>query len=138
MRKIALLALLVALPLSLHAGESQGEALERQMWADMKAHNWVSVENHITADFQSIHENGARSRSQELSLIKNLSLGEVLLSDFKVTEGTDTLIVTYMVATNETIDAQHLSSKPSPRMSVWQNNNGSWKWAAHANLTPLK
>ena len=42
------------------AGASEGEKMERQMWADFKAKNWKAVESKIAEGFQSIHPDGAR------------------------------------------------------------------------------
>jgi hypothetical protein len=49
------------------------------------------VESKIAEGFQSIHPDGARDRAGEISLIKNLDVGQVALSDFKSTmEGDNT------------------------------------------------
>lgn len=124
--------------LSLSAALSDGEALERQMWADIKAHKWNAVESHIAADFQSIHSDGFRDRTREVDLLKRLNLGNYILSDFVVTETPGTFTVSYMVAADETIDEEHLPPKPTPRLSVWQKINGNWQWIVHANLNPMK
>lgn len=124
-------------PLSLGAAIVDGEALERQMWADMKGQNWNAVESRISQNFQSIHSDGTRDRYREIDLIRHLELGEYTLSDFKVTQTPGTFIVTYTAAVKETIDAESLPSKPTPRLSVWQNNNGTWQWITHANFNPV-
>lgn len=118
--------------------EIEGEHLERQMWADMKALNMKEIEKKIAPDFQSIHLDGQRNRSQELELIKNLKLGDYTLSNFKTTQENDTIAVTYTISVTETIDERHLSKKPSFRMSIWKKNkNNHWEWFAHANLISL-
>lgn len=116
---------------------SQGENLEREMWLEIKAKNWGKVESHIAPFFQSVHSDGARSKDEEIALIKKLMISDYILSNFKVTENKDTLIVTYIISVAETIDAKHLPNKPTPRISVWQNVNGNWQWVAHANLNPI-
>jgi hypothetical protein len=118
-------------------GMSQGEMLERQMWEDIKTQNWDGIENHIASSFQSIHQDGARGKAEEMTLIKKLAIGDYSITDMKVTECEDAIIVTYMIAVPETIDKQRLSINPAPRMSVWQNNSGVWQWIAHANLNPI-
>src|SRR5262249_25765009 len=67
------------------AGASEGEKMERQMWADFKAKEWKVVESKIAEGFQSIHPDGARDRAGEISLIEHLNLGEFTLSNFKTT-----------------------------------------------------
>lgn len=116
----------------------EGEKLEKQLWEDFKAKNWNSIEAKISPDFQSIHSDGARNDKEELRLIKNLNLGKYTLSDFKITERGSTIIITYMVAAEETIDQKRMPKNPMPRMSVWQKNGEKWEWIAHANLDPIK
>ncbi|MBS0633855.1 MAG: nuclear transport factor 2 family protein [Verrucomicrobia bacterium] len=122
---------------SLFGDAAQGEALERQMWEDMKHRNYKDIEEHIAAGFQSVHTDGARTRAEEIQLIKDLYLGSYTITDMKVTEGKDSYIVTYKIAVGETIDAKRLSDKPTPRMSMWQKIDEKWQWIAHANFNPI-
>lgn len=117
---------------------SEGEQLEKQLWADFKAKNWSAIESRIATGFQSVHEDGARDREGELRLIKNLNISDYDLADFKVTQSGDAIMVTYRVSTQETIDKTQLSPEGSPRLSVWQKTGTGWQWVAHANLEPIK
>ena len=90
------------------------------MWADFKAKNWKAVESKIAEGFQSIHPDGARDRAGEIKLIENLNLGEVTLSNFRSTVNGDNIVVTYMIAVQETIDQKQLPTKTTPRLSVWK------------------
>jgi Domain of unknown function (DUF4440) len=119
------------------AGASEGEKMERQMWADFKAKDWKAVENKIADGFQSIHPDGARDRAGEISLIEHLKLGEFTLSNFKSTVNGDNIVVTYMIAVHETIDQKRLPTKPAPRLSVWKKGTPGWQWICHANLNPI-
>jgi hypothetical protein len=119
------------------ADKGLGESLEKQMWDNIKARNWTAVEKNIARDFQSVHEDGARSRDQEIDLLKKLNLGNYQITSLKTTEQGGVIIVTYNVAVGENIDAKRLSSNPHPRLSVWKNNSGVWQWVAHANLSPI-
>jgi hypothetical protein len=118
-------------------GSSEGEKMERQMWADMKAKDRKVVESKIAEGFQSVHPDGARDRSAEISLIENLNLGEFVLSNFKSTANGDNIVVTYMIAVQETIDGKQLPGKPAPRLSVWKKGTSGWQWICHANLNPI-
>ena len=111
--------------------------MERQMWADFKAKDWKVVESKIAEGFQSIHPDGPRDRAGEISLIEHLSLGEFTLSNFKTTVNGDNIVVTYMIAVQETIDQQRLPAKPAPRLSVWKKGTHGWQWICHANLNPI-
>ena len=102
------------------AGASEGERMERQMWADFKAKDWEAVERKIADGFQSIHPDGPRDRAGKITLIKNLNLGEFTLSNFKSTVNGDNIVVTYMIAVQETIDQERLATNTTPRLSVWK------------------
>ncbi len=122
---------------SLFGEAVQGDALERQMWENMKHRNYKDVEANIAAGFQSAHTDGTRTREEEIELIKGLYLGAYTISDMMVTEGKDSFIVTYKISVSETIDEKRLPDVPTPRMSVWQKINEKWQWVAHANLNPI-
>lgn len=116
----------------------QGEKLVRQLWTDMKEGNMKAIEGYIASGFQSIHEDGARDRDEEIQLIKGLNLGNYTLSKFKVTRDGPIVIVTYFVSVEETINLEHLTPEPAARLSAWLEKDGEWQWIIHANLKPLK
>jgi len=116
---------------------TEGEKMERQMWADFKAKDWKVVESRIAEGFQSIHPDGPRDRAGEISLIEHLNLGVFTLSNFKSTVNGDNIVVTYMIAVQETIDQQRLPAEPTPRLSVWKKGTHGWQWICHANLNPI-
>lgn len=116
---------------------SMAEKLETQMWEDMKHRNFTAVEQNIADQFQSLHTFGALTRAGEIELIKDLYLGSYEISNVKVTENGDTLVVTYQISVAEKISNQSLSDKPAPRMSVWQKIKGKWQWIAHVNLKQI-
>ena len=112
----------------------EGEKIERQFWEDMKSFNLKALESKIAPEFQSIHSDGPRNKSGELELIKNLKLSKFSLTDFKITQQDNILIITYSVSAPEVIDEHHLSRTPTPRMSIWKKNHDHWQIIAHANL----
>lgn len=128
---------LIAFSSQLLADAALGEKLEKQMWEDMKHRNFSAIESNIAAQFQSIHTFGALTREAEIDLIKNLYLGTYEISNFKVTENDDTIVVTYLISVREKIEDKELSAKPAPRLSVWKKINGKWQWIAHANLKEI-
>lgn len=133
----ALFATAFMSPFSLFADAAEAEALERQMWEDMKHRNYKDVESNLAAGFQSVHSDGARARAEEMQLIKSLYLGTYTISDMMVSEAKDCYIITYKISVSETIDEKRLQEKTTPRMSVWQKIDGKWQWVAHANLNPI-
>ena|SRR5438876_8151290 len=116
---------------------NDGEKMERQMWEDIKAQSWKAVEGKIAQGFQSVHADGPRDRAGEITLIKKLDVGQVALSDFRSTMNGDTIVVTYMISAQESIDLERLPTKPESRLSVWKKEAGGWQWICHANLTPI-
>lgn len=128
---------LTALPLALFGDAFEGQQLEQQLWADIKESNWPIVEQKIAQSFQSIHEDGPRNRAEELELLKELNLGRYRLSNFQVTEGPGTYIVSYTVTTIENLDGKPINEDATYRLSVWQQIGNTWQWISHANLTPI-
>src|SRR5947207_9522554 len=121
----------------MNSTSNDGEKIEKQIWEDIKAKNWKAVEDKIAEGFQSVHPDGARDRAGEISLIKNLDVGQVALSDFKSTMNGDNIVVTYMILAQETVDLERLPTKPAPRLSVWKKAQNRWQWNCHANHTPI-
>jgi len=116
---------------------NDGEKMEKQMWEDIKAKNWKALESKIAEGFQSVHPDGARDRAGELSLIKNLNVGQVAFNDFRSTVNGENIVVTYTISAQETIDLERLPTKPTARLSVWKKGASGWQWICHANLTPI-
>jgi hypothetical protein len=116
----------------------QGEKLVRQVWGDMKSGNIEAIEKYTAQGFQSVHQDGARTREQEIKLIKGLNLGEYTLSNFMVTQNGPVIIASYFVSVAETINNKRLSSEPTPRLSVFLNTASGWQWITHGNFKSLK
>jgi uncharacterized protein DUF4440 len=139
----AALVMLCAGPLDLRAAESapqgsEGEKLVRQLFSDMKAKNTAALEKWLAPGFQSLHEDGARNREEEMKLLKGLNLSDYTLSNFKVTQNGPVLIVTYSFSGEETVGGKRLSKRPSLRLTIFQKTDSGWQWLAHANLNPIK
>jgi len=121
----------------MNSTSNDGEKMERQMWEDIKAKNWKAVEGKIADGFQSVQPDGARDRANEISLIKNLNIGQLEFNNLKSTTSGDDVVVTYMISVQETIDLEQLPTKPTPRLSVWRKGADGWQWICHANLNPI-
>lgn len=119
--------------------QSIGEKLVMELYADIKTHNWDRLENMIHPAFQSVHEDGARNKDEEMQLLKGLHLGEYTLSDFNITMSESILIVSYTVTAQELIDGKLTLPHSSYRLSVFHKMDERWKWVAHASfITILK
>ncbi len=139
--RLGLFLLLILSATSLRAGDDgmpTGEQLVRKLFAEMKAGNVSAVEAMISPAFQSVHEDGARDRDQEIELVRNLDMGEVTLDNFTETRSGDILVVSYTVSAEETIGGKRLSKKPAYRLTIFQQTGSGWQWAAHANLKSMQ
>ncbi|GEM_PF-567233 len=114
-----------------------GERLEREMWQAMATSDMDRVAALIAPGFQSVHADGARDRSEELSLISKLELGPYTLSDFTVTRQGAAIVVCYFVEVAETIASQRIERKAA-RSSVWLMTRDGWQWVHHANIAPMQ
>jgi Domain of unknown function (DUF4440) len=119
------------------AGASEGEKLERQMAADIKAKNWKAVESRIADGFQSMHLDGPRDRAGEIALLKKMNFGDFTLNNFKSTVIGDNMVVTFTMTVAQTIDGKQLPPKPAYRLSVWKKGASGWQWISHANFAPI-
>ena len=114
-----------------------GEVLVKQVWEAMKTSDMEFIENILAPGFQSIHQDGARNRDEQIELIRGLNMGEYVLDNFKITQNENTINVTYFVNVTETI-AGNTITKHAARLSVFSKTVDGWKWFSHANLVPLK
>ena len=117
--------------------EVDGEVLVKQVWEAMKTTDMEFIENILAKGFQSIHQDGARNRDEQIELIRGLNMGEYVLNNFKITQNKNTINVTYFVNVTETI-AGNTITKHAARLSVFSKTIDGWKWFSHANLVPLK
>ena len=116
---------------------ADGEKLVRQLWVDFKSNDREVLQKWVAQGFQSVHEDGASIRDQEINLLMNLNLGEYTLDQFQTTQDGNVVVVTYTVATTETIAGKVLPKAPAERLSVFMYDGKDWKWIAHANLNPM-
>ncbi|MFA4875015.1 MAG: nuclear transport factor 2 family protein [bacterium] len=117
---------------------SEGEKLERQIWADIAAKNSDAVAGKLAMGFQAVNFAGVRDYREELKLLKELNVKNLQLSDFLVTQNGPVIVVTYNISVDETIDGKRAAVKSAPRQSVWLRTDRGWKWIAHSNLNPPK
>ncbi|MDZ7796519.1 MAG: nuclear transport factor 2 family protein [Candidatus Marinimicrobia bacterium] len=117
---------------------TDGEQVVRALWSDFNTAERQIFEEWIAEGFQSVHEDRARNRNEEIDLLVELHLGDYTLNDFSSTQNGNVLVVTYTVAVLETIGGEVLSSDPAERLSVFIHNGNRWKWIAHANLNAMK
>jgi hypothetical protein len=74
-----------------------------------------------------------------MSIVKNLTLGKYTLSDFKVLQSDNVVVISYVTSiANEAVYGVEQSNKPPGRLDVWQNNSSGWQIVSHADISPTK
>lgn len=102
-----------------------GEILLKEIWDAVQAKNMNLLNQKIADEFQSLDQDGARNRTQELDFLQGLNITSRVFSDVKATRRGALLIVTYMLEMNGGV--------PSPCLSVFmQQPNNTWLWVAQA------
>ena len=94
---IAAAAAWSGMPVQNQASPSLGETLERSMWKAMASRDLKAVESMLAPGFLSIHEDGSRDRTEEISLIAGLNLGPYELTEFRETREGGSIVVCYFV-----------------------------------------
>ena len=122
---------------SMPAPQADGEKLVRSLWADFEKTDRATFDNWLSPAFQSVHEDKARDKEDEITLLMDLNLGPYTLDKFTSTQDGNVLIVSYTVAVHETIEGKELPGAPAGRMSVFRYNGEKWLWIAHANMNPM-
>ena len=121
------------------SAQVQGEKLTRLWWENMQSKNINAVEKVISPSFQSIGSSGIVGREKFISIVKNLTLGKYTLSDFKVLQSDNVLVISYVTSVaNEAVYGVEQSNKPPGRLDVWQNNSSGWQIVSHADISPAK
>lgn len=112
-----------------------GEKLVRGIFKDIHDSNISSLSSKLSENFQVVRSSGATDRKGEIEILKGIDLEEYTLDNFKVTRQDQTLIVTYTVKADETIQGETVPKEPVPRLSIFIKTDSGWKWLAHANLS---
>jgi hypothetical protein len=116
--------------------QAEGERLERLWWDQQKNQDIAGLTKLMSPAFQSINSKGAQDLAFNMAIIKAEKLGKYELSNIKVTQSQDNLIVTYQIAVPENYLGQKMSSKLHYRLDVWTKTSVGWQIIAHANLNP--
>jgi len=132
---------LLCLSFSLHAQtpfnvQAEGERLERLWWDQQKNQDIAGLTKLMSPAFQSINSKGAQDLAFNMAIIKAEKLGKYEITNIKVTQSQDNLIVSYQIALPENYLGQKMSSKLHYRLDVWTKTATGWQIIAHANLNP--
>ena len=133
---------LLCLSFSLHAqpafnAQAEGERLERLWWDQQKNQDIAGLTKLMSPAFQSVNSKGAQDLAFNMAIIKAEKLGNYELSNIKVTQSQDNLIVTYQIKVPENYLGKKMSPKLHYRLDVWTKTAAGWQIIAHANLNPI-
>jgi hypothetical protein len=116
--------------------QAEGERLERLWWDQQKSQDIAGLTKLMSPAFQSVNTKGAQDLAFNMAIIKAEKLGNYELSNIKVTQSQDNLIVTYQIKVPENYLGKQMSSKLHYRLDVWTKTPTGWQIIAHANLNP--
>ncbi|MEN6508064.1 MAG: nuclear transport factor 2 family protein [Smithella sp.] len=117
---------------------TEGEKLIIELFEKVSKQQWDDIDKFIHPAFQSVHQDGSRNKEEEIATLKGLCMGEYYLSNFRVTEDTSLMVVSYTVRAQEIINRKHTLTKPAQRLSVFVKSKDGWRWLAHANFIPIE
>ena len=100
------------------------EAMERLLWQEVKAGNWVEVEAHLASNFTASTAAGVLDKQQTIARWKANPMVDIAIGEVAVTDNGETTVVTYTVSP--------ATGATERRMSVWQKQKEGWVMIAHA------
>ena len=149
----AALALVLIVPVALPAVAQDPSAVPAPVLADLQVDGGalaaqfmdtlglpevdkVARLDHFLADeFQIVRADGSRLTKVEY-LAKPADVHEYTIADVVATQHEDIVIVSYTLATTETIDGVQQTTT-APRLSVFHWDGADWQLAAHSNFGAL-
>lgn len=115
------------------ADQQQGEELAEQFFSILQRGDSADLDAFLDPAFQIARADGSTADKAQY-LQQPASVAAFTIDDVVATRDGDLLIVRYEVTTDEVIERQAYSSEPAPRLSVFIDDNGTWRLLAHANL----
>jgi len=118
------------------AGATGGEQLERLLWDDIKAKNWMVVESHLEPNFTATTPTARFDKAASLERWKKYELQSVSLAEVQVqTAGAD-FIVTATLTASGMAGGSPIPAEPIHTMTVWQQVSKGWVAVAHSDSLP--
>lgn len=83
-----------------------GENLERGLYQTVKDKDWNTLEGLVASGFQSMHEDGSKSRSAAIDYIKSITFKYYHFSDLVETNNDSgtILVITYKLSFSENLE----------------------------------
>ena len=108
------------------AASTGGEGLETVFWKNVKAKDWVAINQVLASNFTGINPDGRFTASAWLDHLKQIDLKDYSIGNLQIQMNGNTFVVTYDITMNGTLGGQPLPSTAVHRMSVWQQQKAGW------------
>ena len=118
---------------SSEADQQTGQALAEEFFSILQRGDTADLDAFLDPAFQISRADGSTADKTQY-LQQPASVQAFQIDDVVATRDGNLLIVRYEVTTEEVIERQAYSSEPAPRLSVFIDDNGTWRLLAHANL----
>jgi hypothetical protein len=118
------------------AADSQqlGQELAGQFFSILQRGDAPKLEEFLDPAFQIARTDGSTADKVQY-LQQPAKVQAFQIDNVVTTRDGDLLVVRYDVVTEEVIDGKAYSSEPKPRLSVFIDDNDTWRLLAHANLS---
>lgn len=95
----------------------------------------AALEGFLADEFQIVRADGSRL-DRDAYLAKPATVHQFLITDVIATQHEDLVVVSFTLATTETIDGVEQTTT-APRLSVFHWDGADWRLAAHSNFGAL-
>ena len=110
------------------------EAMERLLWQEIKAGNWIEVEAHLASNYTSTTPSGVWDKSQTIDQWKKLALTDFSLGDFNIVSHGETTVVNYTLTMGGTASGRAMPATLKRRVAVWQKQKSGWVIISEADI----
>ena len=117
-------------------GATGGEALERQLWNEIKARNWPELEKHLAPLFVANTSTLTLDRAAAVQRWKQFELQSVNVADIQTQPAGTDFVVTANVTLSGTVAGNPIPAEPFRTMTVWQQTSNGWVAVAHSDSLP--
>jgi hypothetical protein len=107
---------------------------EKAAWQAFKDKKPDDFKKLVSANVMAVYAEGVSDMQGELAAMQKWDMKSFAISDYKVTaEGSDTVVTTYKVAIEGTVDGKDQSGTYNAA-SVWKKQKGEWMAIFHTNI----
>lgn len=131
----SVLMFIVLFFISFNSYSQDGEKMERSLFQAVKDKDWTTLEGLIANGFQSMHQDGPKSRNTAIDYIKSITFKYYHFSDVTATtnEAGNIVVISYKLSFSENLEmTEKEKGMYVNNISVWTNSAGKWQWMSHS------